>query len=331
MLLGLSLPFVLYNLYQDDFGLFWSTAPKRVWTLEKTSKYLMSYRYIPQNFDGLLIGPSFSDGLMDTRRLSDYRIYNLSMDAGNSTELRAAALNALERGHMRVLVICLSNYLTQESGMKGPQINSKEYWGSLFSWLPIEVLNAKWKIKSGKLPDTFAGSEWGMGNILPRRTYPWDEFAKIQGQGSSDMHFSDQAFKYLQDIIDSAHEHNVRVYAYVFPYTVWRIQTYNRSGDWAKYKARARALFDPAKDVVWDMSSPGYEPFNADPGCYTDGHLSKVGADWVLTDIQRHLRQGVPASALEPPFDRSVKYACSGKPGAGSGYDRVLTASESGR
>jgi hypothetical protein len=112
---------------------------------------------------------------------------------------------------------------------------------------------------------------------------------------------------------------------------VWRIQTYNRSGDWAKYKARARALFDPAKDVVWDMSSPGYEPFNADPGCYTDGHLSKVGADWVLTDIQRHLRQGVPASALEPPFDRSVKYACSGKPGAGSGYDRVLTASESGR
>jgi hypothetical protein len=328
-LLGLVLPFALYNLYQDDFGLFWSTGPKRVWTLEKTSKYLMSYRYIPQNFDGLLIGPSFSDGLMDTRALPGYRIYNLSMDAGNSTELRAAALNAIERGHMRVIVICLSNYVTQDSGMKGPQINAKEYWGSLFSWLPVDVWDAKRKILSGKIPDTFAGSEWGMGNMLPRSTYPWDEFARIQGQGRSDMQFRDLGFKYLQDIIDSAHSHQMQVYAYFFPYTVWRIKTYNRNGDWAKYQARARALFDPAKDVVWDMTSPEYEPFNADPGCYTDGHLSKAGAGWVLTDIQRHLKQAGPGTVLDPPFGPSVQHACSGQPGAGSGFDRVLTASGS--
>ena len=327
MLLGLVLPFVLYNLYQDDFGLFWSSGPKRIWTLEKTSKYLMSFRYIPQNFDGLLIGPSFSDGSMDTRNLSGYRIYNLSMDSGNATELRPAALNAIERGHMRVLIICLSNYITQDSGMKGPQINAKEYWGSLFSWLPADILAAKLKIRSGKIPDAFPDSEWGAGNIIARRTAPWDEFALDQGMGSGEVHLNDTAFGHLKDIIESAHAHNVRVVAYFFPSNIWRIKTYSRSGDWTKYKARTNALFDPAKDVVWDMTSPEYEPFIADPGCYTDGHLSKAGADWVMADLQRHLTALDSGGSVGPLFDPSIKFACSGKPGSGSGYDRDLTAS----
>lgn len=322
------LPFVLYNLYQDDFGLFWSTGPKRIWTLEKTSKYLMSFRYIPQNFDGLLIGPSFSDGSMDTRRLSGYRIYNLSMDSGNATELRPAALNAIERGHMRVIIICLSNYITQDSGMKGPQINSKEYWGSLFSWLPIDILDAKLKIRSGKIPDAFPDSEWGSGNITARRTAPWDEFALDQGMGSSEVHLNDIAFGHLKDIIESAHAHNVRVIGYFFPSNIWRIRTYSRFGDWAKYKARTNALFDPAKDVIWDMTSPAYEPFITDAGCYTDGHLSQVGADWVMTDVQRHLTALDSGAGVAPLFNPSIKLACTGRPGAGSGYDRAPPASE---
>lgn len=330
LFLAFVLPFVLFNLYQDDFGLFWSTGPKRIWTLEKTSKYLLSFRYIPRNFDGLLIGPSFSDGLMDTRRLSGYRIYNLSMDAGNATELRAAALMAIERGHMRVIVICLSNYLTQDSGMKGPQINAKEYWGSLFSWLPIDVLQAKWRIRSGRIADTFSSSEWGMGNVLPRERYRWDEFAQIQGHGSSDMHFNDTAFRHLDDIIEAAHAHHVRVLAYYFPYTVWRIRTYNRFGDWDRYKARTHALLDPATDVIWDMTGPDYAAFNTDPGCYTDGHLSKAGADWVLADIQRHLA-AEPGTAVAPLFSSSVKYACSGREGAGSGYDLAPTIAAAAR
>jgi hypothetical protein len=330
LLLGLVLPFVLYNLYQDDFGLFWSTGPKRIWTLEKTSKYLMSFRYIPQNFDGLLIGPSFSDGSMDTRKLSGYRIYNLSMDSGNATELRAAAVNAIERGHMRVLIICLSNYITQDSGMKGPQINAKEYWGSLFSWLPVDIFEAKWKIRSGKIPDAFPDSEWGTGNIIERRTAPWELFTQMQGMGSSVVHLNDTAFRHLKDIIDSAHAHNVRVIAYFFPSNFWRIKTYSRFGDWAEYKARTNALFDPSKDVVWDMTAADYEPFIADPGCYTDGHLSQAGADWVMADVQRHLTALDSGTAIPPLFDGSVKFACSGKPGAGSGYDRDPTASGDG-
>ena len=79
------------------------------------------------------------------------------------------------------------------------------------------------------------------------------------------------------------------------------------------------------------MTSPAYEPFITDAGCYTDGHLSQSGADWVMTDVQRHLTALDSGAAVAPLFDSSIKFACTGKPGAGSGYDRALTASEAPR
>jgi hypothetical protein len=322
VVLGLALPFVLFNFYQDDFGLFWSTGPKRIWTLEKTTKYLMSYRYIPQNFDGMLLGPSYSDGFMDTKRLAGYRIYNLSMDAGNATELRAAAVNAIVRGHMQVMIICLSPYLTQDRGMKGPQINPKEYWGSLFSWLPFDVWQAKWQIRSGKVPDAFDGSEWGMGNMIPRPIYTAAEFARVQREHAENVHVDPVGIADLKDIIATAHAHGVQVFAYFHPYSFWRMQTTIELGEFAKYRGQILTLFDRLRDEVWDMTASEYAPFTTDPACYTDGHLSKAGANILLADIQRRLQQRRQGGELPSLFDPSVKLACMGKPGAGSGFDR---------
>jgi hypothetical protein len=321
-----ALPLMLFNLWQDDFGLFWSASPKRIWTLEKTSKYLMSYRYIPRNFDGLLVGPSFSDAWMDTKRLTGYRIYNLSMDAANSTELRAATVNAINRGHMRVLILCLSYYLTQDNGMKGPQINEKEYWGSLFSWLPFEVQQAKMQIRSGKLADAFAGSEWGMGNLFPRQTYTWDDFVRYQRTYGEALRLDPVGFRHLQDIIDAAHAHGVKVLAYFFPNTYWHMQTLSKGDAWREYRVRTLALFNDRVDVVWDMNNTIYEPLTRDAACYSDGHLSIAGARVVLADIQRHLNQSGMVANLPPLFAKTVTLACLGQPGAGSGYDRIPAA-----
>ena len=72
VLLGAALllgSFAACNYARDDFGLFGSDGEKRIWTREKTSKYLLSHRYVPENFDGLLIGPSYSDLNFDTRTI----------------------------------------------------------------------------------------------------------------------------------------------------------------------------------------------------------------------------------------------------------------------
>lgn len=323
LVIGVVSAFMAFNFWQDDFGLFWSNGEKRIWVQEKTSKYLMSFRYIPEHFDGLLIGPSFSNGLMDTKRLHGYRIYNLSMDNSNATELRIAVDNAISRGRMRVVIICLSPFLTKDSGMRGPEINSKEYWGSLFSWLPLNVLNAKFKIRSGKTMDVFAGSEWGMSNNVARRVYAWDEFTRMQPDVDDEITLDPAGFDDLKRIVDASRAHGAKVFAYFYPYNYWRLEFWKKSGTWAQYRDRTLAIFDRSKDILWDMNEPMYAPLTRDAACYTDGHLSAAGARLVLAEIQRRLDQVHSAVELPPLFNGSEQLACLGKAGAGSGFDKM--------
>jgi hypothetical protein len=320
----LLLPFMIYNFLVDDFGLFWSHGPKRLWTVEKTSKYLMSFRYIPQNFDGLLVGPSFSDGLMDTRQLHGYRIYNLSMDGANATELGVATTNALKRGHFKFMIICLDPYLTKDSGIKGAQINVKEYWGSLFSLLPLKIMGAKLDHFRSGYVDDLAGSEWGSAN-LQRPVYTWDSFVSHELDDSVERQLvvDPASYRDLGQIVATAHQRGVRVLAYFFPHSIWRSQTAVASGAWGRYREQAMALFDPTRDFVWDMMGPQYLPLRSDPACYTDGHLSAAGARLVLADIQRTLDERFGAVQVAPVLPQSGSLACLGKLGAGSGYDRA--------
>lgn len=317
--------FTLFNLVQDDFGLFWSRQDKRIWTLEKTTKYLLSYRYIPEHFDGLLIGPSYSDGFVNTKQLDGYRIYNLSMEGGNATELRAAAVNAMERGHMRFIVICLSSYLTKDHGMKGPQINAKEYWGSLFSWLPIEILRAKWEARRHPEADRYVGTEWGASQPLSHHiAIPWDDYIQMQLNDPLLPQVDPVAYEDLRAIVATAHARGVKVLAYFYPYDHWRIRQALANGMWQRYQADMRALFDPRTDVVVDMTTPDYMAMRFDVACYTDEHLSAAGAQRMLAELQRlldaHIR-GIP----RVPTLKTVARVCAPSREA-SGFDRAPDA-----
>jgi hypothetical protein len=321
LVFGVALPLVVANLVLDEFGLFWPHETRRIWTLEKTSKYLLSFRYIPSHFDGLLIGPSFSDGLMDTRALPG-RIYNASMDAADASELRPVAMNAIDRGRMKVLILCISPYLTKDHGMKGPQIDAKEYWGSVFSWLPFEVEAARIEIRTGRIADSFRGSEWGMGNLIPRKVYSWRQFEQVESADAPETRVDPQAYAELGAILQAARNRGVKIYAYFYPYSYWSLESVVDSGEWRRYQARMRALFEQ-RDVVWDMTEPQYDYIRRDAACYTDGHLSEAGARLVLSDISWHLTHD--ASVHAPPSDRVLlaprRHACRGQAGAGSGFD----------
>jgi hypothetical protein len=312
--------FACFNLGQDDFGLFWSDDAKRIWTREKTSKYLLSYRYIPTNFEGLLMGPSYSDSFMDTRQLAGYKVYNMSMDGANATELREVALNAMERGNFRFIIICLTPYITKDHGIKGSEIHPKEYWGSLFSLLPVDILTAKWRTRANR--DLNAASTWGMTEFIQRPKIPWEKFMNSEADGSNYHAALDPvAVQHLADIIQAARAKNVKIFAYSYPYN-WGFTNTVDPAMWQRYEAAVHSLFDRAQDVVWDMTAPAYDPLRTDPGCYTDAHLSTAGARIVLADIKRVLDQYFEGGNRPLPFKSGEQFACYGKPGEGSGYDR---------
>jgi hypothetical protein len=85
-------------------------------------------------------------------------------------------------------------------------------------------------------------------------------------------------------------------------------------------------LLSAPNDVVWDMMAPEYQSLRADAACYTDGHLSQAGAFLVLADIERQLNLNLKGMSQSPIFPRPGPLACLGKPGAGSGYDRTVSA-----
>ena len=55
---------------------------------------------------------------MDTKKLTGYKIYNLSMTGANFSELKYAIDNILSYGSIKLFIICLDPYITKDSGTK---------------------------------------------------------------------------------------------------------------------------------------------------------------------------------------------------------------------
>lgn len=84
-----------------------------IYANERTSKYLFGYRYIPANFDGILIGSSISDN-WDISKIQESHVYNISIASGNITEERLVAENVFARGRMKLAIFCIHTYLTTQ-------------------------------------------------------------------------------------------------------------------------------------------------------------------------------------------------------------------------
>jgi hypothetical protein len=277
------------NLYFNFFGLFSSRSEARIWVDEKTSKYLLSFRYIPENFDWVLIGPSVSANL-DTRNIKSYKIYNLSMAGANISEIKYAIDNVLNKGNIQYLVICLYPYLTKNSGLKGRQINEKEYWGSLYSLLPIRILAASLLHKIFPGSDIFHASEWGYNDTnLKKKHIKFSRIIVKKKKNYPNKIFIDPiAYKEFQQIIKLARAKQVKILAYYFPIYYEFSQIYKKSGAWNYYQAEMNKLFNK-DDLVWDMNLPEYEYITHNKKAYIDGHLSNFGADLVVSDISKNL------------------------------------------
>jgi len=278
------------NAYVDPFGLFRAKNEIGIWTREKTTKYLLSFKYIPDNFNGVLIGPSVSANL-NTKHLDAAKIYNLSMNGGNISEIKYPTDNVLKCSRMKCMIICLYPYLTKNSGLKGSQIDKKEYWGSVFSLLPIKVYLIRFLKRFSKKPDPFHDSSWGYSDFnVFKKNVNFKEIIKRKNvlPGSIDTVAIDTiALSELKSVINLAHDRNVKVVAYYFPiyYDFFKGYTHHA---WLYYQTEMNKLFNE-NDMVWDMNTPEFDYIRKDMEAYSDGHLSNQGAAEVLKVIDEKL------------------------------------------
>jgi hypothetical protein len=291
--LGLIAVFILINVYIDIYGLFLGRDNRKVYSNERTSKYLLSFRYIPENYDGFIIGPSLSDNL-DPAAITGHRVYNASVMGANISDLHHLINNIIDRGNMKMAIICLDPYLTKDFGPKAATINQKEYWGALGSTNLLKTY-MMYIVRENKLmPSQFTSEisdengwtnfELEMDNLDPKAAIE----KKVELKQHEETHIDERAFNELKEVLDQLRKKNIRIVAYFTPipraiYNIGR-------DDYREFETRMSSLFT-GNDILFNLNDEQYSPVTSDYHNYIDhGHLSASGQAFVLKEINSHIQ-----------------------------------------
>lgn len=262
----------------DRYGLFENVAGKKyvVYANERSTKFLLSYNYIPTNFDGLLVGPSISDN-WDTGALSNFRIYNVSIVGGNITEEAIIVDNVLSHCHPKLILFLIYPSLTKSHGDQTGYMTSREYWGALGSMQLLQADGNKWLVHHGYAKQEF--NEFGRDDFVGR-------FQGKNYQPPSNLVIDDSALKEYSELIRRARGSGAKIIGIIPPIKaqVWNA---NRAA-YTNYYLQLRHAFEPTEPII-DLNDP---EFTADNANFIDGaHLSTAAAKKVVSLIDIRLRR----------------------------------------
>ena len=126
-----SVAIVLANIWIDVFGLYWRNDAT-YHLLERYSYHLLSYRYIPNHFDEILLGNSQNDN-WDTSLIPGHRIFNVSAGASNLHEQIVLAQKVFETGHLKGVYIFMYPSMMNDVGLRTAYVTDKDRLSALGS------------------------------------------------------------------------------------------------------------------------------------------------------------------------------------------------------
>lgn len=283
---GLIFIFIGINIYINSFGIFFNSLNlKKIYTDERTTKHLFTYNYIPNNFDSVLIGPSLSDIEMDTKKLANGNIYNLSLNSGNISELKILVDNVIRTKKLKSIIICLDPYIFKDSGRKTSKINDYEIFSSIGSMLNIKLYLYKILYDLNLKYNVYSNSEYGYRKNDPGVNFTDTEVLKKERT----INIDDKALDEFSNLLETLRSNNTKIYAYFYPryYLEFKNITYKKQYD--EFVKRISVFFT-YQDIVWNFNDKEYLYINSNFSSYSDGtHLSINGANNILKVIQGKL------------------------------------------
>lgn len=291
---GIAAVVVPLNMYVDVYGIFRPAHGRRLslYGEERLAKYLHTFRYIPENFDGVLLGSSVSDNL-ETDRLGPYRIYNASINGGNVEDLKPLAENLFRRGELQLTVFCIHRYLTLDHVKKTDLMNPRQYWGALGSPQLIAAYISGLAVRSGLLQPAFeecGARRFGFDSDAARsRKAIGDALDGIaRGTALAGSYTIDPvALSELREILASARRHSRRMLVFHPPLPAAVLAV--RTAQFEHYRDTIDALLQPG-DLLVDFNGPQYAEMRADYRNFVDAaHLSHAGAGQVSSELGKAL------------------------------------------
>jgi hypothetical protein len=307
---GISAVAVAGNVSLDLYGLFRSGhgPTLKVYGDERNCKYLFSYRYIPENFDGLMLGSSVSDNI-PTRSIAGLRVYNASLNGGDVTEAETLGVNALAHGHFKLVILALHRYLMRDAGHKTNFMVPQRYWGAFGSTQLYAASLSRLLDRQGIKPGAF--DEYGVQSYGPAAANirgNVESFAAKLRSGDREGWMFDinpQAYADLQELVRAIHKQGVPFAVFYPPMPSGLIDATQQQ--LASFNAAIGRAFGPG-DLVIDFTAPEYHWFSDDYANFHDGvHLSDTGAKRLAGELDRAISAGfagrLVGTALRRPAD----------------------------
>jgi hypothetical protein len=265
----------VYGVMRDPHGRRLATSGLHVSsTDDRVSKYLLNLRYVPSNFDGILVGTS-TTGNWDTGSILGYRIYNESLAAGDAAEEKTLVEQALPTGHFRIALCALSPFLVGSHALKEGlgQVRRREVVGSInsFGEEGAKALAALHLQKNTFFPD---GSR---ELFVPTR---------IEDLPANFFQIDPQAVADYRSLIQNLQARGITI-VYILPPLYKPLYDANRS----KFEQFLQQMqVELPRAPLIDFTAPEFDVYNSDIQNFSDGmHMSPNGAVKISKILDRKL------------------------------------------
>jgi hypothetical protein len=263
----LSYALDVYGILRDPHGRKLATSSLHLpMTDDRIFKYMLNQRYVPANFDGVLIGSS-SSGNWDTDLIHGFRIYNESLVGGSASEEKILVDQLPASAHFRIAICVLSPFIFSKHDLKLGlgQVTRSEAFGSLNS-LGEEAAKVLADLRQQK------GTFFSNGS----RIFPNEEPIKKGAHeelGAKYFEIDPQAMADYRSLIQTLQAHGAQI-VYVAPPIY--LPLYGGRTEFKRSLLSMQAQLPPGPLI--DFTDPEYTAFNSAPKNFSDGlHLSPNG------------------------------------------------------
>ena len=279
IVVSINMSIDMYGLYHNDRGrnLIVSGDPR-------LSKYLLSKRYVPDNFDAILLGTSVSENWR-TGTIKPVRVYNESLEGGVIVEDRALAERAMAGGRIKLVLLLIQPYLTYDNTFRTVQFTPQQDVTALGSKSLLDAYRDQFSIWRHSEPvdwdefgsESFSNLPQQLNRKLQKMWAPTEQPFEIDASGMRDY----------TALVNELHAKNIPIVFIVPPISENLFEGRRKGFD--QYSQLMLNMSGP-QDRLIDFSGDDFKNFRSDPKNFKDGiHMTDIGAATVTGTINDRL------------------------------------------
>jgi hypothetical protein len=269
----------------DIYGIFRNPIGRHLpgYGDDRVAKYLLSERYVPANFNALIIGSSVSAN-WDASHIDGFKVYNESLDGGNIVEEKTISDPALASSKIKMVILVIQPFLTSSHEFETVHVTPHQNVEALGSQNLLDAYKDKLRAHFHKNAQTFDD----IGTVvLPEGHRGLNPIAAKVMDPVTGFKIDPIALQANQDLVAELHAAKIPI-VFVVP-AIAQSLLQPRAAQLAAYSSLL--LRDKSgSDQVIDFTSPDFAALREDETNFSDGvHLTVLGAAKAVADINKQL------------------------------------------